>query len=258
MITPKDEKLTVEQRLLSYIEPFQEHGWVTHVISQVKSGKEATIFCCEAHPDTGHRLLAAKVYRPYDVRSFKNDAVYQRGRQRSGRADMRTLRALESKSRSGRNAKFLQWVGHEAKTLKLLSRAGADVPQPIAQIGPAILMTYIGDEQNPAPMLYGLSFDLQEATVLFDRLIGNIKLFLQHHRIHGDLSPYNILYWDGNPVIIDFPQSVDPRFNETAEQLLARDVQYVTEFVAAFGVERNPEPISSDLWRRYRTARLSS
>jgi len=256
MMKPKDEKLTVEQRLLSYIEPFHEHGWITHVISQVKSGKEATIFCCEAHPDTGHHLLAAKVYRPVDMRSFKNDAVYQRGRQRAGKADMRTLRAMETGSRGGRNAKFQQWVGHEAKTLKLLSRTDADVPQPIAQIGPAILMSYIGDRESPAPMLYGLTFDQQEAEVLFDRLISNIKLFLQHHRIHGDLSPYNILYWEGKPVIIDFPQSVDPRFNETAEQLLARDVEYVAEYVASFGVDRDAEAISTDLWHRYRTARL--
>ena len=38
--------------------------------------------------------------------------------------------------------------------------------------------------------------------------------------------------------------------------LLARDVQYVCEFVAPFGVERDAEKIASDLWRRYRTARL--
>ncbi|MBN1859406.1 hypothetical protein JW848_09400 [Candidatus Bipolaricaulota bacterium] len=256
MITPKDEKLTVEQRLLSYIEPFQEHGWITRVIAQVKSGKEATIFCCEAHPDSGHHLLAAKVYRPYDMRSFKNDAVYQRGRQRAGKADMRTLRALEGKSKGGRNAKFQQWVSHEAKTLKLLSRAGADVPQPIAQIGPAILMSYIGDEERPAPMLYGLLFDRHEAEILLDRLIHNVELFLRHHRIHADLSPYNILYWEDKPVIIDFPQAVDPRFNETAEQLLARDIRYIAEFVGEFGVEYDAERMTSDLWRRYRTARL--
>jgi len=253
---PKDEKLTVEQRLLSYIEPFQEHGLITHVISQVKSGKEATIFCCEAHPDTGHRLLAAKVYRPVDMRSFKNDAVYQRGRQRTGKADVRTLRAMESGSRGGRNAKFQQWVGHEAKTLKLLSRAGADVPQPIAQIGPAILMSYHGDKEAPAPMLYGLTFEPQEAEALFERLLGNVKLFLRHHRIHGDLSPYNILYWEGRPVIIDFPQSVDPRFNDTSEQLLARDIQSICEYVTSFGAVHDAEEITTDLWRRYRTARL--
>ena len=190
------------------------------------------------------------------MRSFKDDAVYQRGRQRAGKADMRTLRAIEGKSRSGRNAKFRQWVGHEAKTLKLLSRAGADVPQPIPQIGPAVLMTYIGDEERPAPMLYGLSFDPQQAEILFDRLLHNVELFLLHHRIHGDLSPYNILYWEEKPVIIDFPQAVDPRFNEAAEQLLARDVQYIAGFVADFGIERDAEKIASDLWRRYRTARL--
>ena len=42
----------------------------------VKSGKEATVYCCQAHPSTGAKLLAAKVYRSRNNRSFKNDVIY--------------------------------------------------------------------------------------------------------------------------------------------------------------------------------------
>ena len=31
--------------------------------------------------------------------------------------------------------------------------------------------------------------------------------------VHGDLSPHNILYWQGEAKLIDFPQVSDPRFN---------------------------------------------
>jgi len=65
---------------LDALEPFFKERWISEVLHIVKSGKEATVYCCRAHPDTELGLLAAKVYRAREDRSFKNDAIYQEGR----------------------------------------------------------------------------------------------------------------------------------------------------------------------------------
>jgi RIO kinase 1 len=49
----------------------------THTRSRTLPGKEATVYCCEAHPSTGVEYLAAKVYRPRMFRSLRNDAIYR-------------------------------------------------------------------------------------------------------------------------------------------------------------------------------------
>ena len=53
--------------LLSYLEEFYNDQMITDILGKVRGGKEATVYCCAAHPSTGLDLIAAKVYRPRDV-----------------------------------------------------------------------------------------------------------------------------------------------------------------------------------------------
>lgn len=62
------------------LDMFFREGWITDVSRQVKSGKEATVYCCQATPATGLPVLAAKVYRDRQDRTFRNDAFYREGR----------------------------------------------------------------------------------------------------------------------------------------------------------------------------------
>ena len=101
----------------------------------------------------------------------------------------------------------------DSTTLHELHRAGADVPFPIALKGDAVLMEYIGDETCAAPRLAQVELARDEAKPLFERILRNIGLWLDLDRIHGDLSPYNILYWNGAVTIIDFPHAIESRFN---------------------------------------------
>ena len=86
--------------------PFVARGLVTEVLYPIKSGKEATVYCCRAGPAEeagGARFLAAKVYRERRGRSFKNDAVYQEGRWHWAR-NTRVRRAFRNRSA------FSRWV----------------------------------------------------------------------------------------------------------------------------------------------------
>ena len=95
--------------LLQSLESFYEDEWITGPAWVVKSGKEATVYGCEAARSVGAPLLAVKVYRSHANRSFKNDAVYREGRVI---LDTRMRRAVKNKSRAGRTFQFGSWVAH--------------------------------------------------------------------------------------------------------------------------------------------------
>ena len=225
-----------------------DEQFITEILLELKSGKEATAWVCAGGPASGADLLVAKIYRPIDERGFKNDAVYQEGR---WGGDKRIRRAFEQKSRVGREAQFSSWLGHEYRTLTLLHEAGADVPQPIAKGERAILMEYVGDESGPAPLLKDVRLDGDDARRLFDRLLWNVETFLTCDRVHGDLSPFNILFWEGEAIVIDFPQAVEPEVNRNAYTLLERDLANLCTHFRRFGIRADPGRITADMWMRY-------
>jgi RIO kinase 1 len=112
-------------------------------------------------------------------------------------------------------------------------------------------MEYIGDESLPAPTLSDVSLAREEAVGLFAVVIDNVRLMLENHFVHGDLSAYNILYWAGKMAIIDFPQVVDARVNPNAHVLLRRDVQRVCDYFARYQVRSDPTRIVRELWEPY-------
>lgn len=246
--------------ILSALERFYEEDLITDILGVVKSGKEATVYCCAAHPALGVEKVAAKVYRPRMFRSLKNDAVYRMSRiQRD--ADGREARGerylkAARKSAKGRAAQVTWWIDYEYETQRRLYDAGADVPRPIAHIGNSILMEFIGGDEGAAPTLREVELERDEAQPLLDRLLRNIELALAYDRIHGDLSAYNLLYWRGDVTIIDFAQAVDPRYNQDVFPFLARDVERVCRYFARYGVVADPSEIAADMWRRYLSGEL--
>ena len=205
------------------LDPFFSDGLIEEVLYQLKSGKEATVYCCRAKDG----LVAAKVYKPRGFRGFRNDAVYQEGRVI---LDRRAARAVARRSDFGQAVKESLWTNHEWETLRVLHAAGADVPRPIAHSNGAIVMEFVGDEDGPAPALKEARLDEEERAEVFEQLMDNIQLWLAYDVVHGDLSPFNVLYHQGAPVVIDFPQAVDPRFNGNAFDLLVRDVSNIARY----------------------------
>jgi RIO kinase 1 len=235
---------------------FYADQWLTDVIYRVKPGKEATVYCCTAHPSKGLELIAAKVYRPRIFRAMRNDAMYREGREMLdgwGKAirDRRAKLAIRKKTRFGKQLTATSWTHNEYQTLCLLHRAGADVPKPLACADNAILMEYVGEAAQPAPTLHDVRIEPREARPLFDRLLRNIELFLSHACIHADLSAYNVLYWKGDIKIIDMPQAVNANTNPNAFFLLARDIERICQYFARYGVAPNPSTLAAELWRRF-------
>lgn len=243
--------------LVASLRPFYEETLITDVLALVRGGKEATVYCCEGHPSAPAPLLAAKVYRPRKFRSLRNDALYRQGRQiltADGRPvknnEHRIMRAIGKKSAYGVEVAQTSWLMHEFKTLQTLYRMGAAVPQPVAVGEHAILMRYYGDVELAAPTLSEVRLDRDEAEALFAEALRNVELMLRVGLIHGDLSAYNILYWEGAITLIDFPQVIDSRSNPQSREILRRDVTRLCEYFQRQGVSSDPARLADDLWAR--------
>lgn len=255
-VAPLDPKHHERQWVIDSVGPFYRDNMITDVTRLVKGGKEANVYCCLGHPATGMELIAAKLYRPRMLRHLKNDAVYKAGRQLrdSEGKQMKGRReklAIAKKTRFGQEADIQWWIGNEYRTQTELYEAGADVPRPLAHQGNTILMAFVGDEMAAAPTLSEITLDRDEAEPLFQRVMHNVSLMLDHHYVHGDLSAYNILYWEGQITIIDFPQLVEARHNPHAFELLQRDITRVCDYFGRFGVRADAGEITLNLWQPY-------
>lgn len=197
--------------------------------------------------------MAAKLYRSRNHRSFRHDAVYQAGRVI---LDKRLSRAFTNRSKKGQEVQQTLWIDHEWRTLQRLHAVGADVPRPIARTDNAILMSYYGDPRTRRRACRTSRCRPTRRAPMFERLMRNVELWLANDTIHGDLSSYNVLYWQGQAIAIDFPQAVDPRFNPNAQALLRRDVANLCRYFGRFGVRADPVRIVEYLWGRFLRADL--
>jgi RIO kinase 1 len=242
--------------LLDSLGPFYDEQWFDDVLQIIKGGKEASVYLCRANPSAGSELLAAKVYRPRSLRNLRKDHIYREGRARLDSdgleiIDERQQRAINRRTAYGQDLMHTSWIEHEYRTLQILSAVGCDVPKPHASDHNAILMDFIGDEQMAAPTLNGIHLDLKQAQKLYERVIDNIDLMLKNNRVHGDLSAYNILYFDGEITLIDFPQSINPNRNPNAFSIFQRDIYRICDYFTTHGVKVDPTKLAYDLWQNH-------
>jgi RIO kinase 1 len=242
------------QWIIDSLGGFYENNQILDVLRQVKGGKEATVYCCTANPKVGAELLAAKVYRPRMFRNLSNDAAYREGskpvdEQGKTMLKQRDVRAVAKKTRYGQEILHGSWLFNEFRTMTTLYEAGVPVPKPYALGNNAILMEYLGELDAPAPALAEVALaSAAEAKAIFDQLIEGVRVMLSKDRVHADLSAFNVLYWDGEVRIIDFPQAVDPLYNPSAYGMFARDVKRLCQYFGRYGIRANAAELAHKLW----------
>ena len=232
------------------LQPLLDQGVIEEVLRPLMSGKEADIYLVLA----GGEECVAKVYKDAQSRSFKHRAEYTEGRRvRSSREQ----RAMHKGSRYGRAQTEDAWSSAEVSAIYRLRAAGVRVPEPYAFVEGVLLMELIKDSQGaPAPRLVDRHFEPGEATELFHVLLREVVKMLCAGIIHADLSDFNVLLSADGPVIIDFPQVVDPAGNQNARKLLLRDVKNLTDFLSRFAPELRKTRYGLEMWSLYERSEL--
>ena len=240
---------------------FYEQELIVDVLANIRGGKEANVYRCAADSGTGESLLAAKVYRPRRFRNLSNDRAYREGRElqtfegverKWGR---RVQTAIAKKTRFSVTSLHTSWLMYEYTALERLHQAGAAVPLPLAANENAILMAFIGDEHTAAPTLREVTLGRADAARAFDEVIRTVELMAAAGWVHGDLSAYNVLWWQGKATLIDFPQVVIADRNPNAYWMLDRDLTRICEYFGRCGVRADPHALAAEVWRRHFGAR---
>ena len=133
----------------------------------------------------------------------------------------------------------------EFDILQACYNAGVRVPTPISRVANYLTMRFIGDGEYPAPQLREVELENPE-DVMNEILDQYLLMYSEANYVHGDLSGYNILWWNEKPWIIDVPQGeVVNKWSDMnkVELMLRRDIQNVLKYFQSYGIERDPEHI---------------
>lgn len=218
--------------------------FLDELISGIKTGKEASVYLGR----NSRGLVAVKVYTDLRVRSFKHDEAYRQGR---FIGDARIKKAIKHRSQKGLDAHQVLWVQEESRQMQYLYEHGVSVPKAIAVNGLALVMEFIGDEGgNPAPRISDLKMGKDEAEAAFMQSVQNLKRIVMSGRVHGDYSTFNILWHNGQAVVIDFPQVMEIKNNPNAHAYLARDVHSLCKSFLKKGVKTDEAKILREVRTR--------
>ena len=232
------------------IQPLIDDGLVDEVISQLMSGKEATVYVVRC----GAEIRCAKVYKEVNKRSFKKAVEYQEGRK--GR-NSRRARAMEKGSKFGRNQQEEAWQNAEVDALYRLDNAGVRVPKPYGCFDGVLLMELItNDEGHVAPRLNDVSMTTELALADHAVVMKYVLRMLCAGVVHGDLSEFNVLVDDYGPVIIDLPQAVDAAGNNNAKAMLERDVNNMTTYYGQYAPELLGSKYAKEIWALFEDGEL--
>jgi RIO kinase 1 len=181
-------------------------GYFEELESPVSVGKEANVFTAITKD---RERIVAKIYRLENCNFSKM------------RSYLITDPRYVSTTKNSRMVIFT-WVQREYRNL-MIAREVIRVPRPIAFKDNVILMEFIGTT-DPAPELK--AHPPKDPKKFFTKIVSNMKKMYSKGLIHGDLSPFNILNHDEEPVFIDFSQST-MKDATNSEELLRRDISNI-------------------------------
>lgn len=226
----------------------------------LRSGKEAQINLIERTSTDVQSacLLAQKRYLPREVKSkgtlemlgvqkastFRNDVAYREGRQFRKTRDRR---AVERMSTYGKRLMQDRWLGHEFEVMRTLWEAGLVVPYPVSYSADVFLMEFVGTLEGAAPHLARARLDAQQLALALEQVVDGLATMVSTGWVHGDLSAFNLLWWEDQVWFIDFPQAVDLAANPQGLNFLHRDVLNISAWFKQRGLDVDGEAVFAEV-----------
>jgi RIO kinase 1 len=176
--------------------------------------------------------------------AFRHDVQYREGRQFRKSRDRR---AIDRMSTYGKKLLQDRWTGTEHEVMSTLWHAGVSVPYPIAFADDVFDLEYVGSWEMAAPQLSAARLSAPQLVDAFDQLLAGLRAITAAGIAHGDLSAYNLLWWQERLWFIDFPQSIDVAANLQGLDFLHRDVLNVCDWFQRRGLTVDAEEVFADL-----------
>jgi RIO kinase 1 len=208
-----------DRSTLMVIYDFLNKGTISEIHGVVKAGKESRVYWGK---DKNGNELAIKIYLTVSAEFRKGMLKYIEGdpRFKGVRHDTRSL--------------IFTWAQKEFKNLEQATAAKVRVPKPVTVKNNVLIMEFIGKNGVSAPSMKESSPKNPEK--IYETLLNYLKrLYRKAELVHGDLSEYNIMIWNGHPVLFDVAQAVPPS-HPMADFLLRRDLTNLNRFFSRLSV----------------------
>ena len=184
----------------------------------IARGKEAHVF----HGTGESGPIAVKIFHTSNA-VFKNLVQYIEGDPRFGGLKRRHRDLVDI------------WVRKEFRNLSRLEKWGLAVPKPLGVHKNVLVMEYLGTSNAPSPRLRDVQ--VVDPAAVYEELLEFLAVAWQKaNMVHGDFSPYNIMWHGDRPVVIDVGQAV-VQSHPKSQQFLVRDVTRLVEWANKNGVE---------------------
>ena len=184
----------------------------------IARGKEAHVF----HGTGENGPIAVKIFHTSNA-VFKNLVQYIEGDPRFGGLKRRHRDLVDI------------WVRKEFRNLSRLAKWGLSVPKPLGVHRNVLVMEYLGTENAPSPRLRDVQ--VIEPQAVYEELLEFLAITWQKAKmVHGDFSPYNIMWHGDRPVVIDVGQAV-VESHPRSQEFLVRDVTRLVEWANKAGLE---------------------
>ena len=184
----------------------------------IARGKEAHVF----HGTGENGPIAVKIFHTSNA-VFKNLVQYIEGDPRFGGLKRRHRDLVDI------------WVRKEFRNLSRLEKWGLAVPKPLGVHKNVLVMEYLGTANAPSPRLRDVQVVDPEA--VYDELLEFLAVTWQKAKmVHGDFSPYNIMWHGDRPVVIDVGQAV-VHSHPKSQEFLVRDVTRLVEWANKNGIK---------------------
>jgi RIO kinase 1 len=113
-------------------------------------------------------------------------------------------------------------------------KAGVRVPNPIAVERNVLVMEYLGTEEGRAKRLSEV--DVENPGTAFEVVREYARRLYSSGLVHGDLSEYNVVFHEGQLVVLDMGQAVTVH-HPNSREFLERDCENVASFFGRQGLE---------------------
>jgi RIO kinase 1 len=217
----KTFKNVFDQSALQNIEKLRSQGHFDELKSPIALGKEANIFSAVK----GEDQVIVKIYR---VENCNFNQMY-----RYMAPDPRF-----SGLKKRRRLVIFSWVQREYRNL-LKAREVIKVPMPIAVKENVLVMEYIGRDQASPKLKDCAPKDVKK---FYDKTFNCIRALYKAGLVHADLSEFNILNFEEEPVFIDFSQGTTTE-HPHADEFLKRDVTNVVKYFRKQGLKLDEEEV---------------
>jgi RIO kinase 1 len=201
-----------------------QDGHIVAFGGPISTGKEANVYTALGPEDTE---VAVKVYR-INASEFVDMRGYLDGDPR--------FRGIGSDKKKV----VLAWVRKEYANLERARKAGVRVPRPIAVERNVLVMEYLGTDEDRAKRLSEV--DIENPETAFEVAREYMRRLYSAGLVHGDFSEYNVVFHEGQLVVLDLGQAVTVH-HPNSREVLERDCENVAAFFGRQGLEVDPDDL---------------